>query len=75
MKNKTLKTIGVLTLASLMSTTAFSQVTISGYSEVGFLTGGTNGSLAAQNSKGLGSETVITRICNILSAACDLSFF
>ena len=60
MKNKTLKTIGVLTLASLMSTTSFSQVTISGYSEVGFLTGGTNGTLAAQNSKGLGSETVIT---------------
>jgi hypothetical protein len=60
MKNKTLKTIGVLTLASLMSTTSFSQITISGYSEVGFLTGGTNGSLAAQNSKGLGSETVIT---------------
>jgi len=60
MKNKTLKTIGVLTLASLMSTTSFSQVTIGGYTEVGFLTGGTNGTLAAQNSKGLGGETVIT---------------
>jgi hypothetical protein len=60
MKNKAIKSIGVLTLASLMTTTAFSQITISGYTEVGFLTGGTNGSLAAQNSKGLGNETIIT---------------
>jgi hypothetical protein len=60
MKNKAIKSIGVLALASLMTTTAFSQVTISGYTEVGFLTGGTNGTLAAQNNKGLGNETVIT---------------
>ena len=60
MKNKAIKTIGALTLASLMTTTAFSQVTISGYTEVGFMTGGTDGTLAAQNSKGLGNETVIT---------------
>lgn len=60
MKNKAIKTIGALTLASLMTTTAFSQMTFSGYTEVGFLTGGTNGTLAAQNNKGLGGETVIT---------------
>jgi len=60
MKNKTLKTIGVLTLASLMSTTSFSQITVSGYSEVGFLTGGADGLRSTVNSKGLGAETVIT---------------
>ena len=60
MKNKTLKTIGVLTLASLMSTTSFSQITVSGYSEVGFLTGGADGTRSTVNSKGLGAETVIT---------------
>ena len=60
MKNKAIKSIGVLTLASLMTTTSFSQVTVSGYSEVGFLTGGADGTRSTVNSKGLGAETVIT---------------
>ena len=63
MKNKIAKSLGMLTLASLMTTTAFSQVTISGYAEAGFITGsnkaGTGGT-AASTSKGLGTETVIT---------------
>jgi len=43
-----------------MSTTSFSQITVSGYSEVGFLTGGADGLRSTVNSKGLGAETVIT---------------
>jgi len=64
MKNKIVKSLGVLSLASLMSTTAFSQITISGYAEVGFITGNNkNGSSTtnlASTSKNLGGETVIT---------------
>ena len=60
MKNKITKSIGVLTVASLMTTTAFSQVTVSGYAEVGYLVGGQNGTLNTASSKGLGGETVIT---------------
>ena len=60
MKNKIAKSIGVLGLASLMTTTAHAQLTISGYAEAGFLTGSQKGSLQAVNSKGLGGETVIT---------------
>ena len=60
MINRAIKSIGALTLASLMTTTSFSQVTVSGYTEVGFLTGGTSGTLSTVNSKGLGAETVIT---------------
>ena len=60
MKNKITKSIGVLTVASLMTTTAFSQVTVSGYAEVGLLVGGQNGTLNTASSKGLGGETVIT---------------
>lgn len=60
MKNKIAKTIGVLSLASLMSTTAHAQVTISGYVEAGFLTGSTEGTLNTTSSKGFGGETVIT---------------
>jgi hypothetical protein len=60
MKNKIAKSIGVLSLASLMTTTAHAQLTISGYAEAGFLTGSTKGTLQAVNSKGLGGETVIT---------------
>jgi hypothetical protein len=60
MKNKIAKSIGVLGLASLMTTTAHAQLTISGYAEAGFLTGSTKGTLQAVNSKGLGGETVIT---------------
>ena len=60
MKNKIAKSIGVLGLASLMTTTAHAQLTISGYAEAGFLTGSQKGTLQAVNSKGLGGETVIT---------------
>lgn len=60
MKNKIAKSIGVLGLASLMTTTAHAQLTISGYAEAGFLTGSSKGTLQAVNSKGLGGETVIT---------------
>ena len=60
MKNKIAKTIGVLGLASLMSTTAHAQLTISGYAEAGFTTGSTKGALGHVNSKNLGGETVIT---------------
>ena len=60
MKNKIAKSIGVLSLASLMTTTAHAQLTISGYAEAGFLTGSSKGTLQAVNSKGLGGETVIT---------------
>lgn len=63
MKNKIAKSLGMLTLASLMTTTAFSQVTISGSAEMGYITGknkaGTGGT-AASTSKGLGTEHVIT---------------
>lgn len=58
MKNKIAKSIGVLCLASLMTTTAYSQVTISGYTEAGFTTGSSKG--AHVNHKNLGGETVIT---------------
>ena len=60
MKNKIAKSIGVLGLASLMTTTAHAQLTVSGYAEAGFLTGSQKGTLQAVNSKGLGGETVIT---------------
>lgn len=60
MKNKIAKSIGVLGLASLMTTTAHAQLTISGYAEAGFLTGSSKGTLQNVNSKGLGGETVIT---------------
>jgi len=60
MKNKLTKSIGVLGLATLMTTTAHAQITISGYAEAGFLTGSTKGTLGHVNSKNLGGETVIT---------------
>ena len=60
MKNKIAKTIGVLGLASLMTTTAHAQLTISGYVEAGFLTGNTEGTLNTVSSKGFGGETVVT---------------
>jgi len=58
--NKVVKTIGVLSVASLMTTTAFSQITISGYGEVGFITGNASGTRGVANSKGMGSEFLIT---------------
>lgn len=61
MKNKIVKSAGVLAIASLMTTTAFSQITISGYAEAGFLTGKTgSNTLVRGTTKGLGAETVVT---------------
>ena len=61
MKNKIVKSAGVLAIASLVTTTAFSQITISGYVEAGFLTGGTgSNTLVRGTTKGLGGETVVT---------------
>ncbi len=60
MKNKIAKSIGVLGLASLMTTTAHAQITVSGYAEAGFLTGSSKGTLGHVNSKNLGGETTIT---------------
>jgi hypothetical protein len=60
MKNKIAKSIGVLGLATLMTTTAHAQLTVSGYAEAGFFTGSTKGTLGHANSKNLGGETVIT---------------
>lgn len=57
---KVVKTIGVLSVASLMSTSAFSQISISGYAEVGFMTGNTEGTRSTANSKNLGGESIIT---------------
>jgi len=57
---KVVKTIGMLSVASLISTSAFSQISISGYAEVGFMTGNTEGTRSTANSKNLGGETVIT---------------
>ena len=54
------KTIGVLSVASLMSTSAFSQISVSGYAEVGFMTGSTNGTRSTGSTKTLGGESVIT---------------
>ena len=57
---KVVKTIGVLSVASLMSTSAFSQISVSGYAEVGFMTGSTQGTRSTALSKNLGGESVIT---------------
>jgi hypothetical protein len=57
---KVVKTIGVLSVASLMSTSAFSQISVSGYAEVGFMTGNTEGTRSTATSKNLGGESVIT---------------
>jgi hypothetical protein len=60
MKNKITKSIGVLALASLMTTTAHAQLTVSGSIAAGFLTGSSDGTTGHVNSKNLGGETVIT---------------
>jgi len=57
---KVVKAIGVLSVASLMSTSAFSQISVSGYAEVGFVTGSTKGTRSTGLSKNLGGESVIT---------------
>jgi hypothetical protein len=58
MKNKVTKTLIGATIASLMSTTAFSQVTVTGYVEMGMIKGSTQG--IATTSKALGGESVVT---------------
>jgi hypothetical protein len=57
---KVVKTIGVLSIASLMSTSAFSQISVSGYAEVGFITGSADGTRAVGPAKNLGGESIIT---------------
>jgi hypothetical protein len=57
---KVVKIIGVLSVASLMSTSAFSQISISGYAEVGFMAGSTEGTRSTGAAKNLGGESVIT---------------
>jgi len=59
MKNKAIKSLGVLTVASLISTSALAQVTVSGYVEAGFLTGNNTGGRTA-SSQGVGGESVVT---------------
>jgi hypothetical protein len=59
MKNKAIKSLGFLTVASLISTSALAQVTVSGYVEAGFLTGNNTGA-ARPSSQGIGGESVVT---------------
>lgn len=59
MKNKAIKSLGFLTVASLISTSALAQVTVSGYVEAGFLTGNNTGGARA-SSQGIGGESVVT---------------
>jgi hypothetical protein len=59
MKNKAIKSLGFLTVASLISTSALAQVTVSGYVEAGFLTGNNTGGRTA-SSQGVGGESVVT---------------
>jgi hypothetical protein len=60
MKNKAIKSLGVLTVASLISTSALAQVTVSGYVEAGFLNGNSVGSRLLTSSSGFGGESVVT---------------
>ena len=59
MKNIAIKSLGILTVASLISTSALAQVTVSGYVEAGFLTGNNTGGRTASSS-GMGGESVVT---------------
>lgn len=58
---KITKIIGVLSVASLMCTSAFSQITITGYAEVGMIQGSAKGNAAnsSSSSKGFGSDTTL----------------
>jgi len=58
LKSATLS-LGFLTVASLISTSALAQVTVSGYVEAGFLTGNNVGGRTS-NSQGVGGESVVT---------------
>jgi hypothetical protein len=60
MKNKAIKSLGFLTVASLISTSALAQVTVSGYVEAGFLNGNSTGSRILASSSGFGGESVVT---------------
>ena len=60
MKNKAIKSLGILTVASLISTSALAQVTVSGYVEAGFLNGNSVGSRLLTSSQGVGGESVVT---------------
>jgi hypothetical protein len=60
MKNKAIKSLGILTVASLISTSALAQVTVSGYVEAGFLNGNSVGSRLLTSSQGFGGESVVT---------------
>ena len=60
MKNKAIKSLGILTVASLISTSALAQVTVSGYVEAGFLSGNSVGARKLSSSQGMGGESVVT---------------
>lgn len=62
MKNTKLKLVAVTTAAALLSTTAYSQVTISGYLETTFMTGSQGNAATVNNTgatKSLGTENAI----------------
>lgn len=59
MKSKKLKLVAVTTAAALLSTTAYSQVTISGYLETTFITGSQSTNNANGPTKTLGTENQI----------------
>jgi hypothetical protein len=59
MKNTKLKLVAVTTAAALLSTTAYSQVTISGYLETTFITGSQSTNNANGPTKTLGTENQI----------------
>ena len=56
---KIVKSLAILSTASLITTSALAQVTVSGYVEGAFLTGNNVGARTS-NSKGFGGETVVT---------------
>jgi hypothetical protein len=59
MKNTKLKLVAVTAAAALLSTTAYSQVTVSGYLETTFMTGSQSTNNNTGATKGLGTENQI----------------
>jgi hypothetical protein len=59
MKNTKLKLVAVTTAAALLSTTAYSQVTVSGYLETTFMTGSQSANNNTGATKALGTENQI----------------
>lgn len=59
MKNTKLKLVAVTTAAALLSTTAYSQVTVSGYLETSFITGSQSTNNNTGATKALGTENQI----------------